>query len=637
MSEAWVNGSYDYLFRFGARAVTNKVSLIMMDNEAFDHFHKTRGQWDRSLHTRLLNKLADDGCPLVVMDCFFREARGPREDAELSNAMRRQRPLVLMAGLSRISDSRVEGMRPLLPAEPFLSAAGTNNWGVGWFDADTDWIVRRQWPFPSPGPYPSLAETAARVDGARLSGASQERWLRYYGETGQWTRFSYGSALDQPKNFFRDQIVFIGSEPATSIPGGDEDKFSTPYTRWTGEAVGGVEINLTAFLNLINDDWLRRPSGWMEGIILAAAGILLGAGLCQLRPMAALAVAAAAGAAVTLGAVSFSYLTNYWFPWLVIAGGQAPCALAWTFVAARILRPAPAPASAAVAGAQPAPEIPGYELHHPPFGQGAYGRVWLARNAQGQWRAVKVIYLANFGQDPDPFEREFKGVSRYKAISDQHPGLLRVDFLSEKLSGCFYYVMELGDSLEPGWENAPSTYKPHDLAGERSRSPGRRLAIRDCMRIGIKLSHALDFLHQQGLTHRDIKPQNILYVNGQPKLADLGLIAEIRPPDVLRTSVGTPGYMPPPPELPGTPQADIYALGIMLYVLSTGRDTASFPEFATTLIRREDSAEFFALNNIILKACQPDPARRYATAIEMHAALQATRESIQTGIAADLG
>ena len=77
VGEAWLNASYDYLFRFGARAVTNKVALILMDNEAFDQFHQTRGQpWDRGLHARLLDKLADDGCPLVIFDSFF---KGPRD------------------------------------------------------------------------------------------------------------------------------------------------------------------------------------------------------------------------------------------------------------------------------------------------------------------------------------------------------------------------------------------------------------------------------------------------------------------------------------------------------------------------------------------------------------------------------
>jgi serine/threonine protein kinase len=151
------------------------------------------------------------------------------------------------------------------------------------------------------------------------------------------------------------------------------------------------------------------------------------------------------------------------------------------------------------------------------------------------------------------------------------------------------------------------------------------------LRIGLELSDALDFLHRQGLTHRDIKPQNIIFVNGQPKLADLGLIAEIRPPDQKRTLVGTPGYMPPPPELPGTPQADIYALGVVLYVLSTGRNPAFFPEISTTLAEHIEAEEFFAVNTIILKACQPDPSQRYASALEMHQALQKAQKVLEHG------
>ena len=57
----------------------------------------------------------------------------------------------------------------------------------------------------------------------------------------------------------------------------------------------------------------------------------------------------------------------------------------------------------------------------------------------------------------------------------------------------------------------------------------------------------------------------------------IGLVAEVRPVDQVHTIVGTLGYMPPSPEKPGTPQADIYALGMLLYVISTGSEPALFP------------------------------------------------------------
>ena len=608
-----------------------------MDNEAYDQFHQIRGQaWDRGVHARLLNRLADDGCALVVFDSFFAQPdpRDPAKDEALAEAMRRLQRIVLMAEQAQVTHPTLAGAQPIPPTEPFLSAARTN-WGVAWLDPDLDSIVRRHWPFASPGPYPSLPWTAARLAGASLSENPQERWLRYYGRDGAATRLSYRFALDRPTNYFQGRIVFIGTAPKTSVPGNETDKFSTPYTRWTGESTGGVEILLTSFLNLMNGDWLQRPTGWVEVLTLVTSGLLLGGGLCRVRPLVACGIAAGIALVVAFGAISWSYFTNYWFPWLVIVGGQVPCALGWALATGlcRALEKRTVSVSLSfprpVAAIEELPDVPDYELFNPPFGEGAYGKVWLARNTAGQWRALKVVYLANFDQNTDPYEREFSGIKKYQPVSDKHPGLLRVEFVSEKQAGYFYYVMELGDPLEPGWEQEPSSYKPRDLVSERARSRGRRLPVRECVRIGLALSDALDFIHRQGLTHRDIKPQNIIFVKGQPKLADLGLITEIRPPDQERTLVGTPGYMPPAPERPGTPRADIYALGMVLYVLSTGRGAAYFPEIATSLVEREDPADFLPLNTVILKACQPDPARRYATAAEMHRALQEAQNSLE--------
>jgi CHASE2 domain-containing sensor protein len=649
LGEAWVNASYDYLFRFGSHAVTNKVVVILMDNEAYDHFQQVRGQlWDRALHAQLLRRLAVDGCALVVFDSFFRRPNEPAKDETLAEAMRQHR-IVLMAEQAAVTHPALAGAHPTLPCEPFLSAAAGTNWGVAWLDPDLDSIVRRHWPFPAPGPYPSLPWTAARLAGAQTSEDPSKQWLRYYGPKGAWTSLSYRFVFTQPTNYFRGKIVFVGAQPKTSVPDDETDEFRTPYTRWTSESMGGVQIMATSFLNLMNGDWLRRPASLWEALVLLGTGTLLGGVLCQVRPLMAGVFAAVFALVITLGAVSWSHFTNYWFPWLVVAGGQVPCALLWALTTqkmrapeigmelVRSSRPHPQATGAQVTldPVQDLPETPGYALLSPPFGQGAYGKVWLARNAIGQWQALKVVYLANFGEDADPYEREFNGIKKYKPISDKHPGLLRVDFVSQKKpEGYFFYVMELGDPLEAGWERKPSTYKPRDLVSERRGARGQKLPVRECVRIGLALTDALDFLHRQGLTHRDIKPQNVIFVNGRPKLADMGLIAEIRPPEQKRTYVGTPGYMPPPPELPGTPQADIYALGMMLYVLSTGRNPTFFPELSTTLADSTGLPEFFCLNAVILKACHPECAQRYASAAEMYRALQQAQKVLEGKIPA---
>jgi len=630
LGDPWSDASYDYLFRFGSHAVTNQVTLILMDNGAFAQFHQTRDQpWDRGLHAQLLNRLADDGCPLVVFDSFFQLPRDPDKDAALAAALHRQQRVVLMAEQTEVSDSRMQGVEPNLPADLFLAATGTN-WGVAWLKPDLDYIVRQHWPAPSPGPYPSLPWTAAQSAGAKLDAAPRERWLRYYGSDGAWTRLSYQLALTEPTNYFRHQIVFIGTEPQNLLPDANKtDKFSTPYTRWTGEASGGVEILLTSFLNLVNQDWLERPPGWLEFILFGATGVLLGGGICRLRWAPGLVVAAGAAAVVSLAAISLTHLTNHWFPWLIIVAGQVPCALAWAWG----MRWRRVPVTGGTEVMEPLPETPGYKLVHPPFGSGSYGRVWLAKNSAGRWCALKAVYLSKFGNNPDPYEREYKGVQTYQPISDQHPGLLHVDFVSEKLAGYFYYTMELGDALEPGWEKHPATYQPRDLSSDRARHPDNRLPLKACVHIGLALSRALEYIHGRGMAHRDIKPQNVIFINGEPKLADMGLITEIRADDPERTIVGTHGFMPPSPERPGTPQADIYSLGMLLYVLSTGRNAANFPDVPTLLIAGEGPVNYLPLNAVILKACQPDLKSRYASAAELTAALQTLAEKYAAGAA----
>src|SRR5438876_3991765 len=90
------------------------------------------------------------------------------------------------------------------------------------------------------------------------------------------------------------------------------------------------------------------------------------------------------------------------------------------------------------------PQIPDHELLRR-VGEGAYGEVWLARNVMGTYRAVKVVYRHNFG-DERPYDREFAGIKRFEPISRAHPS--QVDILHvgrNDAAGYFYYVMELAD------------------------------------------------------------------------------------------------------------------------------------------------------------------------------------------------
>src|SRR5262245_19387692 len=97
------------------------------------------------------------------------------------------------------------------------------------------------------------------------------------------------------------------------------------------------------------------------------------------------------------------------------------------------------------AGAVAPPTVPDHTLLNR-IGQGAYGDVWLARNALGTMRAVKVVYRARFKEDR-PYEREFNGILKYEPVSRSHEGLVQVLHVGRG-TGCFYYVMELADAAE---------------------------------------------------------------------------------------------------------------------------------------------------------------------------------------------
>jgi WD40 repeat protein/serine/threonine protein kinase len=257
--------------------------------------------------------------------------------------------------------------------------------------------------------------------------------------------------------------------------------------------------------------------------------------------------------------------------------------------------------------------IPDHELLRC-IGRGSYGTVWLARNSMAVYRAVKIVYRKSFS-DHRPFEREWSGIRRFEPISRSHEGFVDVLHVGiNEQEGYFYYVMELGDDRESGQDINPASYAPKTLSGEIALHG--RLGASECLKVGLALSQALAELHRAGLVHRDIKPSNIIFVNGVPKLADIGLVADV---NEARSFVGTEGFIPP--EGPGTAQADVYGLGKVLYEASTGKDRHEFPELPTLLDQLPEQDRFLELNEVILHACRPQASSRYASADEMHADL----------------
>ena len=246
------------------------------------------------------------------------------------------------------------------------------------------------------------------------------------------------------------------------------------------------------------------------------------------------------------------------------------------------------------------PPVPDHELIAL-IDRGSYGDVWLARNALGTRRAVKIVARERF-EAPRPYERELEGIRKYEPVSRTHEGLMDILQVGpETPADYFYYVMELADDAgeaeaprddispaEPRLRPAPA-YVPHTLRRELKRRG--RLPVNECIRIGVALADALDHLHRHGLVHRDIKPSNVIFVGGTPKLADIGLVTDAGEP---HSFVGTPGYVPP--EGPGTERADLFSLGQVLYEMATGRNCQEFPDPLTDLPAQPDAEALAELN-----------------------------------------
>jgi serine/threonine protein kinase/alpha-tubulin suppressor-like RCC1 family protein len=216
----------------------------------------------------------------------------------------------------------------------------------------------------------------------------------------------------------------------------------------------------------------------------------------------------------------------------------------------------------------PPVEVPNHELLVC-IGMGGFGQVWLARHELTEHhRACKLI--------PGSMSLELDGLRRLKQRVPAHPNLFPIEEVG-RAGDWIYCLMPLADSgtdagTVSGVDAAMNVtlYRPLSLRQhlqDRGRVPGAEAA-----RIAADLLEGLAHLHAHGVTHGDIKPANILRLNGRWTLCDYGLARDLSQPG---GSGHTPGFIPV--EGPGTAAADIYAVGVVCMMMVTGRGAADLP------------------------------------------------------------
>jgi len=251
------------------------------------------------------------------------------------------------------------------------------------------------------------------------------------------------------------------------------------------------------------------------------------------------------------------------------------------------------------------PDIPNFEFERC-CGSGAYGDVWLTTDMNGVKRAVKVLYkvrLKNLGV----LDKEIRGLRLYCKEIPRHPNLIEV-FYAGETDDVVYYVMEIADNTQKSQSEYIADSLALRLTSDNVFSPT------EAVELTWSILDAVSALHQRGLVHRDIKPENIVYVNGEPKLADIGLVtANVK----NITYAGTQGFIPP--EGIDGYGADLYATGKVLYCALTGKDVSEFPSLPDEV---RNNRQIAWLNLVLLKACASNPAKRFQAASEFQIALK---------------
>lgn len=255
-------------------------------------------------------------------------------------------------------------------------------------------------------------------------------------------------------------------------------------------------------------------------------------------------------------------------------------------------------------------QLPGYEVQQF-LARGGMGAVYRGvQLSLGRTVAIKILppYLSQ--SDPQYAER-FKQEARAMAQLN-HPGIVSVYDFGQMSDGTLFFVMEFID----GTDVAQMVMK-HG-----------RVHSSHAMAIVAHVCDALQYAHEHGVVHRDIKPANIMVgYDGRVKVADFGLAKSLTRNQQLSLTqsgfvMGTPHFLAPEAMMPGSTldhRADIYAVGVMLYQMLTGRLPQGIFEMPSLQVPGLDPR----YDQIIINAMREDRDQRFPSVLHLRRALDA--------------
>ena len=270
------------------------------------------------------------------------------------------------------------------------------------------------------------------------------------------------------------------------------------------------------------------------------------------------------------------------------------------------------PASGASAGTPAGVRaLPGYEIVRK-LGEGGMGTVYLALDLKLK-REVALKTLRATDARPVMVSRFWAEAEVMAAV--KHPHVVQVYELGEHAGGPFIAMEYLsGGSLQQRLADGP-------------------VPLREAAVLVEKIARGVAAAHALGIVHRDLKPANVLLTaDGEPKVADFGL-AKRGTTDLTQSQafMGTPAYMAPEQAVGRAkfvgPQADVWALGVILYECVAGRKPFE-GDTLETLLSQITSSEPTALrtrvrglsrnlDTIVTKCLSKEPEHRYATAADL--------------------